>query len=183
MPEISSRLPLLGVVGAIAIAVLGGIYFGRGPAATPPPPVTDAYTDTHTPNQRVVAHVSGAVGSPGLVSLTEPTRVADAVEAAGGATADADLTAINLAGPVRDGDHIVVPRIGERIGVDDGLIDLNRSTAAKIAELHGIGPVLAERIVAHREERGPFESIEDLLDVPGIGEAKLALLRSGVSSP
>ena len=179
MPEISSRLPLLGVVGAIAIAILGGIYFGRGPAVTPPPPVTDA----DTPDQRVVAHVSGAVGSPGLVSLTEPTRVADAVEAAGGATADADLTAINLAGPVRDGDHIVVPAIGERIGVDDGLIDLNRSTAAKIAELHGIGPVLAERIVAHREERGPFESIEDLLDVPGIGEAKLALLRSGVSSP
>ena len=84
---------------------------------------------------------------------------------------------------MRDGDHIVVPSIGERIGVDDGLVDLNRSTAAKIAELQGIGPVLAERIVAHREEHGPFESIEDLLDVPGIGEAKLALLRSGVSSP
>ena len=179
MPEISSRLPLLGVIGAIAIAVLGGIYFGREPAKSLPPPVSDR----NTPDQRVVAHVSGAVGRPGLVSLTEPTRVADAVEAAGGATADADLAAINLAGPVRDGDHIVVPTIGERTGVDDGLIDLNRSTAAKIAELHGIGPILAERIVAHREERGPFEAIEDLLDVPGIGEAKLALLRSGVSSP
>ena len=179
MPEISSRLPILGVVGAVVVAVLGGIYFGREPPNSLPPPVTNHDTS----DQRVVAHVSGAVGRPGLVSLTEPTRVADAVEAAGGAAADADLAAINLAGPVRDGDHIVVPTIGERTGVDDGLIDLNRATAAKIAELHGIGPVLAERIVAHREERGPFEAIEDLLDVPGIGEAKLALLRSGVSSP
>jgi len=179
VPDLSSRLPLIGVIGAIAIAVLGGIYFGRQPAASLPPPVPN----TVVAEQHLVVHVSGAVASPGLVSLTEPTRVADAVEAAGGATTDADLAAINLAGPVQDGDHIVVPTIGERVGVDDGLIDLNRSNAARIAELHGIGPVLAERIVAHRDEHGPFASIEDLLDVPGIGEAKLALLRSGVSPP
>jgi competence protein ComEA len=84
---------------------------------------------------------------------------------------------------VADGDQIVVPAVGEPGEVGDGLIDLNRATAQELAQLHGIGPVLAERIVAHREEHGPFDSVESLLDVPGIGEAKLALLRSGVSGP
>ena len=179
MPDPSSRLSLLAVVGAIGVAVLGGVFFGRGPdPSLPPLPTSHDASDLS-----VVVHVSGAVGNPGLVSMTAAARIADAVEAAGGATGDADLAAINLAASVRDGDHIVVPSIHDALGAEDGLIDLNRSTAAQLAELHGIGPVLAERIVAHRDEYGPFESIEHLLDVPGIGEAKLALLRPGVSSP
>ena len=175
----SSRLSLLVVIGAIVVAVGGGIYFGRGPESSLPRPSAAAESVEET----VVVHVSGAVRHPGLVSLPIPARVADAVEAAGGATDEADIGALNLAGPLRDGEQIVVPAYGESRNPDDGGVDLNRATANRLAELHGIGPVLADRIVAHREEHGPFETIEDLLDVPGIGEAKLALLRPGVSAP
>jgi competence protein ComEA len=166
-------------VGAVALAVAGGAFFGRGPAPAPPATPTTAAAPART----VVAHISGAVRNPGLVLLGDPARVADAVGAAGGATIAADLGAINLAAPVRDGDHIVVPAIGESVDAGDGLVDLNRATAQDLAKLHGIGPVLAERIVAYRDEHGEFGTIEDLLDVPGIGEAKLALLRPGVSAP
>ena len=180
MTDPSSRLSLMAVVGAIVVAVVAGIYLARDPEPIPssaprePEPVGPS---------AVVAHVSGAVRDPGLVSLSEPARIADAVEAAGGATSGADLAAINLADPVRDGDHIVIPAIGGEVGGGEDGIDLNRSSAGELSSLHGIGPVLAERIVAYRAEHGPFESVEDLLDVPGIGEAKLALLRSGVSKP
>ena len=131
----------------------------------------------------MVVHVSGAVRNPGLVSLPIPARIADAVEAAGGASDEANIGALNLAGPLRDGEQIVVPAYGESPDPDDGGVDLNRATPTQLAELQGIGPVLAERIVAFREEHGPFDAIEDLLDVPGIGEAKLVLLRPGVSAP
>lgn len=179
MSDPSSRLSLVAVIGAIVVAVGGGIYFGRGPESSLPRPSAAAESVEET----VVVHVSGAVRHPGLVSLPIPARIADAVEAAGGATDEADIGALNLAGPLRDGEQIVVPAYGESRNPDDGGVDLNRATAAQLAELNGIGPVLADRIVAHREEHGPFETMEDLLDVPGIGEAKLALLRPGVSAP
>jgi competence protein ComEA len=169
---------MLAVVGALILAVAGGLYFGRGHSPEPPEPVRSDDGASTT----VVVHVSGAVAAPGLVSLAEPARVADAISSAGGATAQADLAAINLAGAVRDGDQIVVPAVGQELPEATG-IDLNRSTADQLAQLAGIGPVLAERIVAYREEHGPFDTVEDLLDVPGIGEAKLALLRAGVTAP
>jgi competence protein ComEA len=179
VPELSPRTTTALAVGALVAAVAGGWYFGRspGPASLlePPQTVTSAVV--------IVAHVSGAVADPGLVSLTEPARVADAIEAAGGAIAGADLEAINLAGAVHDGDQILVPVIGEQGAAPGGLIDLNRATAQQLSDLQGIGPVLADRIVTYREEHGPFQSVEDLLDVPGIGEAKLAMLRAGVAAP
>ncbi len=178
MPQISGRLTMVAAAGALGLAVAGGLYFGGGATSPVPPEPTTVPAATS-----IVVHISGAVRDPGLVSLDLPARVADAVVAAGGATMMADLASINLAAPVRDGDHIVVPVAGVAAADDDGLIDLNRASADELATLHGIGPVLAERIVAFRDQHGGFDSIEDLLDVPGIGEAKLALLRPGVSTP
>jgi competence protein ComEA len=178
VPELSVRSTAVVVVGAVALAVLAGVFFARSPVPVLPVPSVVVPSE-----EAIVAHVSGAVRQPGLVSLTAPARVADAIESAGGATGAADLGAINLATAVADGDQIVVPIIGDPGVADNGLIDLNRATGAELAELDGIGPVLAERIIAYREEHGPFEAIEDLLDVPGIGEAKLAMLRPGVSVP
>jgi len=175
----SSRLSLIAAIGAIAVAVGGGIYFGRSPESLLPPPTAIVESVEET----VVVHVSGAVRNPGLVSLPIPARIADAVEAAGGASDDANIGALNLAEPLREGEQIVVPAYGESPDPADGGVDLNRATPTQLAELQGIGPVLAERIVAFREEHGPFDAIEDLLDVPGIGEAKLVLLRPGVSAP
>jgi competence protein ComEA len=134
-------------------------------------------------------HVSGAVVNPGLVELSPGARVADALAAAGGSRSDADLGSLNLASPVRDGDQIIVPdlsEIGDRAfgSVDtDGRVNINTAAADELENLPGVGPVLAARIIEYRDTHGPFGEVEDLLDVPGIGEAKLASMRESITLP
>jgi competence protein ComEA len=141
----------------------------------------------------VVIHVAGAVGRPGLVTLPTSARVADAITAAGGPASDADLDVLNLAAPVADGSRVYVPRRGEAVPQVEGSVggaghtqvqiplDLNHANAAQLEELPGVGPATAAAIVAHRETNGPFRSVDDLLDVRGIGEAKLAQFRDLVT--
>jgi competence protein ComEA len=150
--------------------------------ATPEAPVIERVQSRS--ERLVVVHVSGAVARPGLVTLPADARVADAILAAGGATGDAELGSLNLAASVGDGTLLVVPSVIEgRAVTGDGLVRLNTASAADLEALPGVGPVLAERIVAHREAVGSFGVVEDLLDVPGIGEAKLAALRDLVLVP
>ena len=119
-----------------------------------------------------------------MVSLPATARVLDAVEAAGGATVDAELDRLNLAAPLVDGVQIQVPAFGEVltqsetvIGLEpstgDAPIDINTASLGELERLDGVGPALAEAIVDHREEHGPFSRVEDLLAVTGIGPAKL----------
>lgn len=136
----------------------------------------------------VTIHVAGQVISPGVYQFSPGVRVVDAVRAAGGATQDADLNAVNLAGTLDDGQQIYIPALGERspgsaasstASAESGPslpIHLNQATAEELDILPGIGPSTALAIVAYRERNGPFLSIEGLLDVPGIGPAKLAAL-------
>lgn len=142
----------------------------------------------------VVVHVVGAVASPGVVALSAGSRVVDAVTAAGGLRADADPDRVNLAAPIEDGQRVVVPAVGQEppaevaaapVGASAGAagtpggspIDLNRATAQELESLPGVGPATAAAIISHREAEGPFRSVEDLLDVRGIGEAKLESMR------
>lgn len=135
----------------------------------------------------VVVHVVGQVANPGVVALEPGARVADAIAAAGGATPSADLTAINLARVLADGEQVVVPAPGQATAAaagggtagtgGSGLVDLNRADAAAFDTLPGIGPVLAERIVAWRAEHGRFTAVEELTEVTGIGPALLAGVR------
>jgi len=150
----------------------------------------------------VVVHVAGAVVSPGVRRLPPGSRVIDALEAAGGALPDADLPRINLAAPLVDGQQVYVPKPGEQppmaAGVPGGagggggavgpgssvpgaLVDLNTATAEQLDTLPGVGPSTAAAIIAYRDENGPFTSVDQLLDVRGIGEAKLEQLRDLVS--
>jgi competence protein ComEA len=134
----------------------------------------------------VVVHVAGEVRTPGVVRLDEGARVVDAIEAAGGATERAVLAGVNLAAEVVDGTQIVVPSrdaVSAPTSGGDGRIALNTATASELETLPGVGPVLAGRIVAHREGIGAFAAVEDLLDVSGIGEAILARLRPLVRVP
>jgi competence protein ComEA len=175
------------VAGIAALAVIAGaIWFGLG-ASPSAPALLDGHTEMASGGALVRVHVSGAVSAPGVVELPTDSIVADAVQAAGGATRNADLTAINLAAGVRAGERIVVPDVqplGARLGTPaDSGIDLNFATASDLESLPGVGPVLAERIVAFRTERGPFITVEDLLDVPGIGESKLASMRDAIARP
>lgn len=146
----------------------------------------------------LVVHVAGEVAEPGIVTLPEGSRVVDAVRAAGGVTKKADQTTLNLARPVVDGERIWVGRPGESAPVLPGPapagaaggpgaagaapLDLNAATQADLEELPGVGPVTAGHILAWREEHGRFSSVDELLEVSGIGERTLAQLEPLVSA-
>lgn len=145
----------------------------------------------------IVVHVAGAVERPGLVELNAGARVADAVAAAGGARADADASALNLAQRVSDGQRVHVPAEGEPPppggwwsepspdepggGGPLRLVDVNRATIDELRSLPGVGPATALAIVSHRERVGSFGHVDDLLDVRGIGPAKLDAIRDLVT--
>lgn len=138
----------------------------------------------------VTVDVKGAVNRPGVVVLSEGSRVQDAVRAAGGLAPNADVERVNLAAPLTDGTAVVIPRQGENPALAGELaptgagqgekLDLNRATVAELDALPGIGPSKAAAIVKYREENGPFRAVEDLLDVPGIGPALLEQIRDRV---
>lgn len=171
----------------------GGDGTGASSAQTSHSPTADDAPDAPDaqPSQQLVVHVSGAVDAPGVVSLPSGSRVDDALEAAGGATAEADLSSINLARPLEDGEQIHVPVPGEEppqpaagpagdavSGTGStGSIDLNTASAAELEELPGVGPAIAQRILEHREKNGPFTSVDGLLEVSGIGPATLEKIR------
>jgi competence protein ComEA len=144
-------------------------------AATAAAPSVGEMADT---SSALVVSVVGLVARPGLVTLPPGSRVADAIEAAGGMLPDADPAMVNLAAVVSDGQQIAVGVAGapEETGggpgpAAGGKVDLNTATTADLDALPGIGPVLAQRIVDHRTAQGPYRSIDDLDDVPGIGPA------------
>lgn len=190
----SARLPVRWQAAALLVgcALLAALLFSlwRRPDHPRPPellPAAPVSAPAPAPAASfVVVHVTGAVAAPGLVSLPEGSRAADAVAAAGGARPGGWLGSINLAAPVTDGMHLAVPWAdGGPAGAAPSSgsggggfpIDVNRAGVEELTGLPGVGEVLAARIAAHREARGPFGVLEDLLDVPGIGEGKLAGLR------
>lgn len=143
----------------------------------------------------LVVHVVGEVARPGLVNLAPGSRVDDAVAAAGGVTAAADIERLNLAAPVGDGAQIRVPAVGEEVAgplvvetgpgpVSDGAmpltqsgpVNLNTAGAAELESLPGIGPATAAAIITWRTDNGGFLTVDDLTQVPGIGPVKLAAL-------
>lgn len=190
-PPIESQIPLAGETNPAA---------GTAPVA---PGVTGAPAGASTTTTAVdlVVQAAGAVRSPGVYRLPTGARVDDLVTAAGGLTPDADADRVNLAAPVADGERIWVPRQGETgvpdvvagsatppaVGGSGGtspegdatptVIDLNAASPTELEELPGVGPATAAAIVAHREQNGPFGSVDELLDVRGIGEAKLEQIR------
>lgn len=162
---------------------------GSAPASPEPAPDEGAHDDhpvgDHAVDARagdIVVHVAGAVLAPGLYELPAGARVADALEAAGGTTAEAALDHLNIAREVSDGEQLLVP--DERsldADIDDGRrpdgkIDVNRASADELEELPGVGPVTAERIIEYREANGPFADPRDLISVPGIGERTMETL-------
>jgi competence protein ComEA len=164
----------------------------------------DAATTGTAEATQVVVHVAGAVVSPGVRRLPPGSRVIDALDAAGGALPDADLPRVNLAALLVDGQQVYIPKPGEQPpmaagagapgggtapggaagpggAVPGALVDLNTATAEQLDTLPGVGPATAAAIIAHRDQHGPFTSVDQLLDVRGIGEAKLEQLRDLVA--
>ena len=195
----------LWVAAAVAVALLLLVTWLQRPSADPvpagsPQPVKEAAPTTAVaaPSVGVVADTSttvvvsvvGQVAEPGLVTLASGSRVADAVEAAGGLLPDADPASVNLAALVADGQQVAVgvPGAASADGsgavagpAAGGSVNLNTADATALDGLPGIGPVLAQRIVEFREQHGPFRAVDDLLDVPGIGPAILGSLTDAVT--
>jgi competence protein ComEA len=166
------------LIAGVVVVVVGGSFVRSLAPAPEALPVAEIVSAAESVAEEVVVvHVVGAVAAPGVVSLPASSRVQDALLLAGGALEEAELSAVNLARIVFDGEQIVVPRQGEPVVAASadasGPISLSRADQATLETLPRIGPATAERIIAWREEHGPFQSIEDLLAISGIGPATL----------
>ena len=205
---VSTATVVFGALGVVAAAA-GGWWALRPPAGpdaaeilpmagTVPIPTPAPPPSTLPEPARIVVDVVGAVVRPGVHELPASSRVADAVDAAGGFTPDADRIRLNLAEPLVDGSRVWVPAVGESSGPDlvpvitgsggaspagtghgagSEAVEINTADAAALEALPGIGPSLAAAIVEHRRRHGPFASVDELIEVSGIGPVKLEQIR------
>jgi competence protein ComEA len=188
----------VGLLVALVAAVLTGLVAFRflkpnpGPlrleTVTPPPTPSPEATPTPRPLR---VYVSGAVQVPEVYALPPDSIVKDALTAAGGPSAEADLDRINLASPLADGQHVYVPHLGEedppvqppssqRSG--SLLVNINTADAATLETLPGIGPTIAGSIIDYRQANGPFGRIEEIVDVSGIGPATFEKIKELIST-
>ena len=173
----------LGLVAAIVLVLSVFIVIRGNTQSSAAPeivPVTLAEPE-------IFVDVTGAVNKPGVYTLTGKSRVIDAIKAAGDSAPGADLSTINLARVLNDGEQIYVDSLvmnssGQRVSkkTPSGPININRATARQLDALDGIGPVIAARIVEYRKINGSFLSVDDLQKVSGIGAAKFAQIKSKV---
>jgi len=185
-------------VGYVVAGVLAGFLLAAAVFLIARPPAGKPVTLEAPPTQAPIqVHVIGAVLRPGLYIFAEGSRVQDAVTAAGGLSSEADLSALNLAAKLEDGQQLIVPvgtgasqaatpTAGFRVLPSAGQsptpsanrININTATAEDLAALPGIGPTTAQRIIEYRTAHGPFTRIEDLMNVAGIGPATFDNIRA-----
>jgi competence protein ComEA len=208
-----SRGELVGLA-VVVVALLGGVglWYTRSlprpidvatsAGAAPAPVASDSavamvttsasLSASPSPSAVLIVDVTGAVRRPGVFEFAPGDRVIDAVKRAGGARETADLTLLNLAAPLTDGQQILVPKqgatagtvstgTGSTTGSTGALVNINTADEATLETLNGVGPVLAGSIIQYRTEHGPFASVDQLDEVSGIGPATLEDLRSQVT--
>jgi competence protein ComEA len=179
------------VAAAIALAVvawrLGPAAGGRGGQPAPSAASTAGSLVTAPDAPRALVHVAGEVRRPGVYPIAAGARVIQAIRRAGGPTPRADLSALNLAAMLQDGQQVLIPARAPKgapaatgAGKRTGPLSLSSATAEDLEALDGIGPTLAQRIVEWRTAHGGLASVDQLLDVPGIGPARLDALRADV---
>jgi competence protein ComEA len=189
-PEPVTALPVTESIGTPASGTPAAPSASSTAATTTSPPASPSAPP-------VVVHVAGRVRRPGIVTLPAGSRVVDALQAAGGSRKGTDLAGLNLARPLADGEQILVgagvpvapsvagtplaPTADGSAAGGSALVNLNTATSAELEELPGIGPVTAASILQWRTEHGRFTSVEELLEVSGIGEARLADVRDLVT--
>ncbi|MDA0174830.1 helix-hairpin-helix domain-containing protein [Solirubrobacter taibaiensis] len=202
MPQTDPRRLAAWVAAGLILALFAAWYLSRSRptavAAGEPAVATIAAAGQSPPGGRgggsagtpVVVDVSGAVKRPGVYRLTTEDRVEDALKRAGGATRRADLSVINRASKLEDGRQILVPTRGKSASTPSataatpatstGPVNLNTATLEQLETLDGVGPATALKIVEYREQHGGFKSVDELDQVAGIGEKRLAALRDHV---
>jgi competence protein ComEA len=191
------------LIAAFATAVLVGLLTPQGDGSEVPAAAVTAgaaaskkaVTPAPTPSALLYVHVLGAVVRPGLYTLPAGSRVVDAVGAAGGLTSDAEQSGVNLARLLSDGEQLVVPHVGDPVtapgsggsasgseaGMPGGTVNLNTATEEQLETLPRIGPAMAAKILAWRADNGRFTSVDDLMNVSGIGQKTFDGLKDQVS--
>ena len=199
-----ARLPVVIGITAVAICVLVAGGVGLASVVAPDSAFTVEKADASDGESRqtdpvqsesasLFVHVGGSVADPGLYELAGDARVQQAIDAAGGFAEDAAIDALNLARQVQDGEQIIVPSMQEAAGsgapvsADSGAsafahgkVDINTAAVDQLQQLNGVGPALAQRIIADRQANGPFKTVEDLKRVSGIGDKKFASLADSI---
>ena len=156
---------------------------------------TEEIVEEPEEKEKIKVHIAGSVVSEGIVELEEGARVADAIDQAGGTTADANMDQVNLAYKVQDGQKIYIPNINEEeyeitedmegiqniYETNPDIININTATQTELELLPGIGPSTASKIIKYREENGEFKVIDDIKNVSGIGDAKFESIKNQIT--
>ena len=204
-----NKVPKNIIIGAIIIAltIIGYYVYGRQTneeqLLTSEEAIDKAQDQQLNEQTEIIVHITGAVKKEGIVTLKENSRIADAVEAAGGLKEDADMSKINLAYVLEDGMKIKIPSVNDKneetkqdvtneeeivdiipesnIKSEKGMVNINKASQTELETLPGIGPSIALKIINYRNENGKFSNIEDLKKVSGIGENKYENIKALIS--
>jgi competence protein ComEA len=174
---------------ALALALGGAAWWTSRPQASPPPAATTGSVEVIRPTTAgPVVHIVGEVRRPGVYRMKDGSRAAAAVSRAGGATSRADLSGVNLAARLTDGQQLVIPGRAATgspatggASPTSGPVSLSSATVEQLDAIDGIGPTIAQRIVDWRTANGGFSSVDQLLEVPGIGDGRLEAMRPHVA--
>jgi competence protein ComEA len=187
IPALSRRQLCGGAAAVVVLLLLVVRHLGGGSATPAVTPLRAPVRAKPAAAKLLVVDVAGAVRHAGLYRLRSGSRIDDAIAAAGGPTAKAQLDSVNLAAPIADGEQIVVPGRGAAGSVGaspppagsspSAPLDLNSATLEQLESLPGIGPVTAQKILDYRQAHGAFHSVAELEGVPGIGPAHMAQLK------
>ena len=217
MQNINLKNKIIIAVGVIIIAITVGIYFYRTTKDNSEIEITEDNLTTNTAvennneiveeeNNTIVVHITGEVNYPGVVVLKEGARVVDAIEAGGGETDEADLSSLNLAYMLSDGEKIYVPskeetsqesqereyitsakdnseqsENGAKSTDTNFKININTAKQEELTQITGIGDSTAKKIIEYRTQNGKFKSIEDIKNIPGIGDSKFNAMKEEIT--
>ena len=216
MQNINLKTKIIIAVGAIIIAITVGIYFYRTTKDNSEIEITEDNLTTNTAvensnetveeNNKIVVHITGEVNYPGVVVLKEGARVVDAIEAGGGETDEADLSSLNLAYMLSDGEKIYVPNKeetsqesqereyitsakadseqsenGAKSTGTNLKININTAKQEELTQITGVGESTAKKIIEYRTQNGKFKSIEDIKNIPGIGDSKFNAMKEEIT--
>ena len=179
----------------------GGQQLVLAPVSAAPSTAAVASSPSASASADLTVDVCGAVRTPGVVRVPAGSRVTDALDMAGGATAKAELSAVNLAAKLTDGQQIVVPERGQTVvaagargdrrferhrysstaAAPSAPININTATAEELDALSGVGPATAQKIIDYRTAHGGFKTIDEIKNVPGIGDAKFAAMKDSIT--